>query len=183
MLSEKDLIKRCVAGERKAQEELYKRYAPQMWGVCLRFTKNRMAAEDILQEGFVKVFYKLKQYNGEGSFEGWIRRTIVNTAINHHKKDSNINKDLDVDEIKEQNYIHPKIIDQLTINELMEVIREMPERYQLVFNLFVVEGYTHKEIGETLNITENTSKSQLSRARNLFQKLIKEKLNIDIDEA
>jgi RNA polymerase sigma-70 factor (ECF subfamily) len=178
MLSEEELIKQCIAGNKKAQEELYTKYAPQMWGVCLRFTKNRMAAEDILQEGFVKVFGKLKQYSGDGSFEGWIRKTVVNTAINHYKKNINVSKELDIDEVKINNQIQPKIIDQLTINELMEVIQELPEGYRLVFNLFVVEGYSHKEIAEKLDITENTSKSQLSRARNQLQELMEKKLNI-----
>ncbi|MCF8332217.1 MAG: sigma-70 family RNA polymerase sigma factor [Bacteroidales bacterium] len=178
MLSEKELIKQCKAKDKKAEEQLYERYAPKMWGVCMRFAKNRMGAEDIMQEGFVKVFAKLDQYNDQGSFEGWIRKTIINTAINHYKKNINYNKELDLDEVTIKNQIEPRVIDQLTVNELMEVIRELPEGYRLVFNLFVLEGYSHKEIADNLDITENTSKSQLSRARNVLQQQIKKKLNI-----
>lgn len=178
MLSEKELIQRCKAKDKKAEKQLYERYAPKMWGVCIRFAKNRMGAEDIMQEGFVKVFDKLEQYNDQGSFEGWIRKTIVNTAINHYKKNINHNKELDIDEVTIKNQLEPRVIDQLTVNELMEVIRELPEGYRLVFNLFVVEGYSHKEIAEKLDITENTSKSQLSRARNVLQQQIEIKLNI-----
>jgi RNA polymerase sigma-70 factor (ECF subfamily) len=182
MLSEKELIKRCIADDKKAQEQLYQRYAPRMWGVCLRFAKSQMGAEDIMQEGFIKVFSKLGQYTGDGSFEGWIRRTIVNTAINQYKKNVNHNKELDIDEVRIDNQIEPRVIDKMSVNELMGVIRELPEGYQMVFNLFVLEGYSHKEIAEQLGITENTSKSQLSRARNVLQEQIKKKLKIDFNE-
>ncbi len=182
MLSEQEIIKRCIAGDQKAQEQLYQRYSPKMWGVCLRFAKSKMAAEDIMQEGFIRVFGKLDQYTGEGSFEGWIRRTIVNTAINHYKKNINHNKELDIDEVTIHNQIEPKVIDKLSVKELMGVIQQLPDGYRMVFNLFVVEGYSHKEIGEQLGITENTSKSQLSRARHVLQQQIRKELNINRNE-
>ncbi len=182
MLSEQELIKRCIAGDKKAQEQLYQRYSPKLWGVCLRFAKSQMAAEDIMQEGFIRIFGKLKQYTGEGSFEGWSRKILINTAINYYKKNINHNRELDIDEVITHNLVEPRVIDKLSVKELMSVVQGLPDGYRMVFNLFVVEGYSHKEIGEQLGITENTSKSQLSRARQLLQEQIKKKLNINWNE-
>ncbi|MFO8087509.1 MAG: sigma-70 family RNA polymerase sigma factor [Bacteroidales bacterium] len=178
MLSEKELIKRSLAQDKNAQETLYNKYAPKVWGVCMRFAKNRMAAEDVLQEGFIKVFEKLDQYNGKGSFEGWIRKTMVNTAINLYKKNSNHNKELNIDEITFSDQLQPRIIDKLSVKELMDIVQELPEGYRMVFNLFVVEGYSHKQIAAKLGITVNTSKSQLSRARAVLMERVQKKLNI-----
>lgn len=175
MLSEKQLINKCLNSDSKAQKELYNRYAPKMWGVCLRFAKNSMIAEDLLQEGFIKVYSKLEQYTHEGSFEGWIRRTMINTAINYFKKNITSYNEQVYDDVIYKEGIKENAIDGLAVQELLGIIQELPEGYRMVFNLHAIEGYTHKEISKMLEISENTSKSQLSRARNVLQEKIRKK--------
>ncbi len=150
-----------------------------MVGICLRFTRNQMEAEDILQEGFIKVFRYLKDYRSEGSLEGWIRKTIVNTAINFYKKKIKYQKDISLEQNEPINYEEEDAIDMLSAKELLVLIHELPDGYRMVFNLNVIEGYTHKEIGDMLNISENTSKSQLSRARGVLQSKLKKKVKGD----
>lgn len=171
-----NFIERCLDNDSKAQGELYKHYAPKMFGICLRYAKNQMEAEDVLQEGFIKVFRYLKDYRSEGSLEGWIRRTMVNTAINFYKKKTKYQKEISLDQTEPISNEEESAIDKLSAKELLEVIRELPDGYRMVFNLNVIEGYTHKEIGEMLKISENTSKSQLSRARGVLQDKLKNKL-------
>lgn len=173
MHSEEEFIKRCLNNDPKAQEALYKRYAPTMFGICLRFTRNKMEAEDVLQEGFIKIFTYLKDYRSEGSLEGWMRRTIINTAINYYKKQSKRFRDMNIDQAEIADYNNENVVDKLSTNELLTLIQDLPNGYRMVFNLSIIEGYTHKEIGEILNISENTSKSQLSRARSVLQSKIR----------
>lgn len=170
MFSDQEFIKRCLNNDPKAQEMLYKHYAPKMFGICIRYAKTQAEAEDILQEGFIKIFTRLKDYRNDGSFEGWIRKTFVNTAINFYRKNLKSKNDIDITDVEIENDSQMSAIDQLSTNELLEVIRELPDGYRMVFNLNVIEGYTHKEIGEMLDISENTSKSQLSRAKQALQK-------------
>jgi len=174
-----DFIERCLDNEPKAQGELYRRFAPKMFGICLRYTRNRMEAEDILQEGFIKVFRYLKDYRSDGSLEGWIRKTMVNTAINFYNKKIKYQKDVSLDQTEPINHDEESAIDKLSAKELMEHIQELPDGYRMVFNLNIIEGYTHKEIGKMLNISENTSKSQLSRARGVLQGKLKNKVKGD----
>jgi RNA polymerase sigma-70 factor (ECF subfamily) len=173
MYSEEEFIKRCLNNDPHAQEALYKRYAPKMFGICLRFTRNKMEAEDVLQEGFIKIFTYLKDYRSEGSLEGWMRRTIINTAINYYKKQSKRFRDMNIDQAEIADCNDENVIDKLSTNELLTLIQDLPNGYRMVFNLSIIEGYTHKEIGEILNISENTSKSQLSRARSVLQSKIR----------
>lgn len=173
---DEDFIERCLGNDPKSQGELYKHYAPKMFGICLRYAKNQMEAEDVLQDGFIKVFRYLKDYRNEGSLEGWIRRTMVNTAINYYKKKIKYQKDVSLDQTEPINRDEESAIDVLSAKELLGVIRELPDGYRMVFNLNVIEGYTHKEIGKMLNISENTSKSQLSRARGVLQEKLKHKV-------
>ena len=170
MNSEEDLINRCLKNDQKAHEVLYKRFAPKMYGVCMRFAKNQMEADDILQEGFIKVFTNLKSFRNEGSLEGWIRRTIVNTAINLYKKNLKHQKDTDLEQAEVIQNQETNSLEKLSVQELLKLIMELPTGYRVVFNLNVIEGYSHKEIGDLLKISENTSKSQLSRARLALQK-------------
>lgn len=174
MHSEEKLIHRCLTNDVKAQEEFYRRFAPKMYGVCLRFAKSRMEADDFLQEGFIKVFTNLSSFRNEGSLEGWIRRTIVNTAINLIKKNSKYLQDIEIEKADLVPQAEAGPVENLGAGELLELIAELPVGYRMVFNLNVIEGYTHKEIGELLNISENTSKSQLSRARVTLQRKIAE---------
>ena len=176
---DEDFIERCLDNDPKCQGELYKHFAPKMFGICLRYAKNQMEAEDVLQDGFIKVFRYLKDYRSEGSLEGWIRRTMVNTAINYYKKKIKYQRDVSLDQTEPINMNEESAIDKLSARELLELIRELPDGYRMVFNLNVIEGYTHKEIGEMLNISENTSKSQLSRARSVLQEKLKNKLKGD----
>jgi RNA polymerase sigma factor (sigma-70 family) len=172
MDQEKELIERCLAKDPKAQEILYKLYSAKMYGVCLRYAQNSMEAEDILQEGYIKVFTYLKDYRFEGSLEGWVRRTIVNTAINYYKHRIREAQEISLERVDLLNQGTESILDAMSANDLLLLIQKLPEGYRMVFNLCVIEGYTHKEIGEMLNISENTSKSQLSRARNALQNMI-----------
>ena len=172
MHSEEEIIRRCLNNDVKAQEEFYRRYAPKMYGVCLRFAKNQMEADDFLQEGFIKVFSNLSSFRSEGSLEGWVRRTIVNTAINLIKKNSKYLKDTEIEKADLMPHEDAGAYDHLYVEELLEMIASLPVGYRMVFNLNIIEGYTHKEIGELLDISENTSKSQLSRARAALQRKI-----------
>lgn len=176
---DEDFIARCLDNDAKAQAKLYQWFAPKMFGICLRYTRNQMEAEDILQEGFIKVFRYLKDYRNDGSLEGWIRKTIVNTAINFYNKKIKFMKDVSLDHTGPISNDEESAIDKMSTKELLVCIRELPDGYRVVFNLNVIEGYTHKEIGDMLNISENTSKSQLSRARSVLQGKLKNKINGD----
>ncbi len=176
---DEDFIERCLDNDPKAQGALYQKFAPKMFGICLRYARNQMEAEDVLQEGFIKVFRYLKDYRSDGSLEGWIRRTMVNTAINFYKKKSKYHKDISFEQTDPINQDEENAIDMLSAKELLALIRELPDGYRMVFNLNTIEGYTHKEIGEMLNISENTSKSQLSRARGVLQGKLKNKVKGD----
>jgi RNA polymerase sigma-70 factor (ECF subfamily) len=166
-------IKRLKSGDTKTQKAFYQQLAPKMYGVCLRFSNNRAEADDILQEGFIRIFNHLKEFRGEGSLEGWARRTIVNTAINFYKKRVKQGISIDLETFREKIEDNNHIIEKLAADELLEVIQSLPDGYRTVFNLNVIEGYSHKEIADMLEISENTSKSQLSRARAALQKMLK----------
>lgn len=169
MDSERQLIQKVLKKDPKAQEAMYRHFAPKMYGLCLRFARNSMEAEDILQEGFIKVFTYLKDYRFEGSLEGWIRRTFVNTAINFYRRKAKELVEISIDQSEISLASDSTIIETMSMKELLSLIQSLPEGYRLVFNLNVIEGYTHKEIANLLGISENTSKSQLSRARNALQ--------------
>lgn len=170
-LSESDLIDGCIKGDYRMQRELYDRFASKMYGVCLRYAGNTNDADDSFQEGFVKVFNSLPKYRGEGSFEGWIRRIIINTCIEQLRKKT---KSYNITEVHENTVedTHLDALDVLAAKDMVNLINELSPGYRTVFNLFVVEGYGHKEIGEMLGITEGTSKSQLARAKSTLKKLL-----------
>ena len=171
-IPESDLISGCIEGNRRMQEELYRRFSPRMYAVCLRYASNAEEAEDILQEGFIKIFKKLGSYRGDGSFEGWIRRIFVNTAIEHFRRRRYLQPVTE----KEENTVEGKylsILDDLAEKDILELVRQLSPGYRTVFNMYVVEGYTHKEIGDMLGISEGTSKSQLSRAKVILQDMVK----------
>jgi len=168
MTNHQQLIKDCLKGIPAAQKQLYYQFAPAMLGVCYRYTKSMQDAEDVLQDGFVRVFKFLNQYNREGELGGWIRRIMVNTALNYLKKNKEYQQDLMFDNIEMHvvSQDDPEI--HLNAKELAELIRQLPTGYQTIFNLFAVEGYSHVEIGQMLGISENTSRSQYMRARQLL---------------
>ncbi len=179
---EKEIIARCINGERKAQFELYRIYSPKMFGICLRYAKNRTDAEDILQEGFIKVFRYLKDYRGEGAFEGWIRRIMITTSLNFYKKKNLVNKDIDPETIRLRGLTHPDAVSNMAHEELLSLIRELPTGYRTVFNLNTIEGYSHKEISEILQISVNTSKSQLSRAKSSLKVKISKLFSLENED-
>jgi len=172
-MQEDQLIKKVLKGDGRAQKAFYDQFASKMYGVALRFAKDVDEANDILQEGFVKVFNNLSSYRSEGSLEGWIRKTVVNTAINYYKKNAKHKSSADIEMVMIfEKSSDESAIDQISAKELMKTIGELPIGYRTVFNLNVIEGYTHKEIGDLLDISENTSKSQLARAKAYLQKRI-----------
>ena len=155
------------------QEELYRRFSPRMYAVCLRYAGYAEEAEDILQEGFLKVFKYIGQYRFEGSFEGWIRRIVVNEALTFLRRNRSMYLETDLEQAdREPDY--NALGDHLEAEDLLKMIQELPTGYRIVFNLYAIDGYSHKEIAEHLGISENTSKSQLSRARTFLQKLLLE---------
>ena len=162
------LVKDCLKGEKAAQKQLYDHFASAMLGVCYRYTKSMVDAEDVLQEGFIMVFRNLHQFSFSGELGGWIRRIMVNTAINYLKKHSRYQTEL----LFTETVLHPVSDDNpevaLSTKELAELIRQLPPGYQTIFNLHAVEGYSHVEIGKILGIKEGTSRSQYARARSLL---------------
>ena len=167
------LLEGCKRGERKAQESLYKTLASRMMAVCVRYTKDTYEAEDVLQMGFVKVFQKVLDFRSEGSFEGWIRRIMVNTAIETYRKNLRMLNVVDIEEVYDQ----PQStfdMNGLETKDLLKLVQQLSNGYRVVFNMYVIEGYSHKEIAGQLGITEGASKSQLSRARAILKdKIIK----------
>ncbi len=166
-----DLLEGCKAGDRHMQEQLYKQTSAKMLAVCMRYAKDQMEAEDVLQIGYVKVFQKIEAYRGDGSFEGWIRKIMVNTAIESYRKNLRMLNVVPIEDAYEQ----PSQgfdFSSLGMQDLMKVIQRLADGYRMVFNMYVIEGYSHKEIAETLGISEGASKSQLSRARAILQQEI-----------
>lgn len=168
--SEAELVEGCKKGHPTYQRALYQRFYKLMYGVCLRYTDNRDDAEDILQDGFVKVFKNLNSFQGKGSFEGWVRRIMVHTSIEHYRKSSryfmvDVNDAYDLETDSD-------VIGSLSRDEILAVIRSLPVGYRTVFNLYAVEGYSHQEVADMLGISEGTSKSQLSRAKKILQEKI-----------
>jgi RNA polymerase sigma factor (sigma-70 family) len=176
MTPESDLIDGCLQGDRKLQKELYERFAPKMYGVCLRYAGNAEEAEDILQEGFVKVFNKMGSFRREGSFEGWIRRIIVNTAIEHFRCKTYLAPVTErEEEHMESDYL--SVLDNLAEKDIIGLVQQLSPGYRSVFNMYVIEGYTHRQIAEIMGISEGTSKSQLSRAKSILQDLVRTHLD------
>jgi RNA polymerase sigma factor (sigma-70 family) len=170
-MSDDELIKGCIREDRHLQGLLYEKYANKMYAVCLRYSKTREEAEDVLQDAFMKILDKISYFRGEGSFEGWMRRIMVNTAL--RSKDKRIMK---FEPGNLEDVIEPSIgsvvLGDMNVKEIMKLINQMPEGYRLVFNLSAVEGYSHKEIGKILGINESTSRSQYARARKYLMNLM-----------
>jgi RNA polymerase sigma-70 factor (ECF subfamily) len=174
--SETDLIKGCIDGDRQMQKMLYQIYSPKMYGVCLRYSENVDDANDILQEGFIKVYKNINKFRSEGSFEGWIRRIFINTSIEHFRKKIKFNN---ISEVQE-NTIEDESIDvfnSLSAKDIIKAIDQLSPGYKTVFNMHVIEGYSHKEIADILEITEGTSKSQLARAKGILKKILAPSIN------
>jgi RNA polymerase sigma factor (sigma-70 family) len=167
-----DIIEGCRRKESKAQRLLYEHFSSHMYGVCLRYCGCVEDAEDVLHEGFLKVFEKIGQFQGRGAFEGWMRKIMVNIALEKHRNQYKI---INIqDNVREYDRPGPEdLTDNLTANELLHFIQELSPKYRIVFNMYAIEGYSHKEISEILKISEGTSKSNLSRARAILQEKVK----------
>ena len=166
------LVSECVKCNPRAQKALFERFAPKMLTVCLRYSKDQEQAEDILQDGFMKVFGNLTKFKGSGSFEGWMRRIFVNTAIEHYRKKNNT---YEIQEAHEEGVTNKDLtaLDKLAADDIVKLISELPNGYRTVFNLFAIEGFSHKEIAGMLKISEGTSKSQFARSKAWLQEKIK----------
>jgi RNA polymerase sigma-70 factor (ECF subfamily) len=171
-MDERQLIKGCMDGDRKAQKALFDKYSRKMMGLCLRYVKDTEDARDLMQESFIKVFTNIRRYTGDGSFDGWVRKIFVNCALEHLRQRDVLR---DASEIDEMNCLDiPDETEVYTISseELMACVGSLPEGFRAVFNMYAVEGYSHKEIGEMLHISESTSRSQYMRARRMLQRMI-----------
>ena len=168
-----ELLQKCRDGDRRAQKQLYDALSAKLFAVCLRYMGGREAAEDVFQEGFVTVFTRLDSYSGDGSFEGWARKIFVNTALMSLRKKDILRQSEEVDVVRSLAADSPTPIQNMSYRELNAMIAELPPGFRTVFNMYVVEGYSHKEIAEELGISETTSRSQLQRARTMLQNRIK----------
>lgn len=171
-MSTEELITRCQDNDRQAQELLYRQYSSVLYGMCLKYAPNQMEAEDNLQDAFITIFQRIGQYQGKGSFEGWMKRIAINTVLQKYRQKRLY--DLPADDLIEEK-LDEDLDDgsvALPLPFLLSIIQELPERYRLVFNLYVLDGHTHKEIAELLGISDGTSKSNLARARQLLQQKI-----------
>jgi len=171
MSEERLLVDQCKKGNADAQEKLYAQYSKQMYVICLRYTRSQLEAEDVLQEAFIKVFDKIDQFKGETSIGGWIKRIVVNTALNSQRSKLYMFPMTDVEQLT--SYQEEELtLSGFHLEELLVMIRSLPEGCQVIFNLYAIEGYAHKEIAKQLNISEGTSKSQYARAKQLLKNMI-----------
>lgn len=170
-LNEKQLIEGCKRNDVHCQKLVYEKYASKMMGVSLRYCNSKMEAEDVLQDAFIKIFNKIRTFKGEGSFEGWIRRIVVFTALKSNDKRVKKFEPGNLDSVPEQIYA-AKALSKMETDSLMNILKELPEGYRTVFNLYAIEGYSHKEIGEMLGVSDVTSRTQYSRAKQQLKKLL-----------
>ncbi|WP_318343222.1 RNA polymerase sigma factor [Flagellimonas baculiformis] len=171
-----ELIHNCKKGKRQAQAELYRRYSGVLFGMCLKYSRNKTEAEDNLHDSFMTIFSKIDQYGFQGSFEGWIKRITVNTVLQKYRKENHLN--VVSEEIEDDAEVETDQAD-ISLSTLLGYIQELPHKYRLTFNLYVLDGYSHKEISEMLGTSTGTSKSNLARAKNILrEKIEKEKINI-----
>ena len=171
-MTDEEIVSGCVNGDPIAQKALYQQFARKMMSICMRYSNDRDQAQDMLQDGFVKVFQKIDHYRGEGPLGGWIARTMVNTALDHIRRNKPYDHSVDLTEAEHLHQEDATVMSSMTTDELMALVQALPTGYRTVFNLFVIEGYPHKDIADMLGITENTSKSQFMKARAYLRKLL-----------
>ena len=172
-MTEAELLHDCLRERAAAQRELCHRYGGKLFAVCLRYARHRLEAEDFLQDAFVKIFDRLHTFRGQGSLEGWMRRITVNVCIKHYRRHAFQKESLGLDHRPDAGY-DPKVIARMSADELMDLVRALPDGYRMVFNLYAVEGYSHKEIAQELGISESTSRTQLLKARKTLQRQVEE---------
>ncbi len=178
----KKIIKGCIDGDIKAQKQLFEIFQKKMFGLCLRYSKDYTEAEDISQDGFIKVFENIKQFNNVGSIENWMKKIMINTALLHYKKKrKNLYIIDDVQYYNEPDFQYDDIINQISAKELLGIIKELSPKYKVVFNMYAIDGYKHKEISKILGISIGTSKSNLLRARSILKEKVEKLYNDTID--
>ncbi|MDH5366379.1 MAG: RNA polymerase sigma factor [Cyclobacteriaceae bacterium] len=179
---EKQLVEQCKNGDRNAQEKIYALFSRSMYVVCQRYSKSQLEAEDIMQESFIKVFKNIEQYRGDSTLGAWVKRIVINTALNSQRSKLYMFPMTDVKELENEND-GDFSLSRFHLKELLAMIQSLPEGCQVVFNLFAIEGYSHKEIAEKLHISEGTSKSQYSRAKSLLRKMIEHEEKLSYERA
>ncbi len=167
-----DILEGCKKGESRYQELLYQQYASKLLGICMRYAKDKPEAEDMMQTGFIKIFRKVNDFRGEGSFEGWMKRIMVHTSIEFYRKNLRNLQLVEIDETHSQQAVTDFDMSRLMVQDLLKLINGLSPGYKMVFNLYAIEGYSHKEISAQLGITEGASKSQLSRARAILKEQV-----------
>ena len=175
-MDEQELIQGCIAARPKAQKALFDIYAPKLYVVCLRYLKDQMRAQDVLQDTFVKIFAHIGNYKSEGAFEGWLKRIAVNTCLDQLRKDKKLLTDVSLDDISHKLAHQDYSAEKLMADDLLKLVQALPDGYRTVFNLFAIEGFSHQEIAQQLSISESTSKTQYLRARAYLKERIE---NID----
>lgn len=166
-----ELITKCIKKDAKAQEHLYRRYANTLFSVSLKYARNYTEAEDILQDGFITIFDKIGQFKNKGSFEGWLKRIVINTALQRYRKQRVFNI-VNEEQLEQEDVLVDE--EDVSLQFLLKIVQELPDRYRLVFNLYALDGYSHKEIANMLEISEGTSKSNLARARMILKQKVEE---------
>jgi RNA polymerase sigma-70 factor (ECF subfamily) len=164
-MEEQELIQDCIAARPKAQKALFDIYAPKLYVVCLRYMKDQMRAQDVLQDTFVKIFAHIGNYKSEGAFEGWLKKIAVNTCLDQLRKDKKLLTDVSLDDVSHKLAHQDYSVEKLMADDLLKLVQALPDGYRTVFNLFAIEGYSHQEISVQLGISESTSKTQYLRAR------------------
>ncbi|WP_044171809.1 RNA polymerase sigma factor [Flectobacillus major] len=173
MINEQELVRACQRNDRKAQTAFYNMYKGKLMGVCRRYARSKEEAEDIYQEAFVKIFNNIKSLEKPEAVGAWVRKTVIHTAINFYHSNLKFQQNTDYEAVVLSNDDYPNILAALSNEDLLALIHQLPDGYRMVFNLYVIDGYNHVEIGNMLGISENTSKSQLSRAKELLRKQLK----------
>ena len=171
-MTDQELVEACLKKNSSAQKELYDRFAGKMIGVCLRYSQGQDDAQDILQDGFIKVFEKLEQFSGKGALGGWIRMIMINTALIHIRKEKRHAYQEEITDTMELTERYYSVLDQMAADELIAIIQKLPVGYKTVFNLYAIEGFSHREIAEQLGISESTSKTQYFKAKTHLKKSI-----------
>ena len=177
-MNDEMLVDACVSGSTKAQKILFDRFAPKMMAISMRYIRDKERANDVLQDAFIKVFQNLNSFKKDGSLEGWVSRIVVNTALDTLRRNKKFLNNVEIDDIHVSVIQKSEAVSKLESESLMEIINTLPDGYRVIFNMFAIEGYSHKEIAEKLDITESTSKSQYARARKAIKKLL-DKYNIE----
>lgn len=165
------LIEQCKKNNRAGQEQLYRLFGSKLYSICLKYARNKVEAEDCLQDAFVTIFEKINQFDNKGSFEGWAKRVTINTVLQKYRKEGVFN--LLVDDVEDEHEVYVED-EEIPLEYLLAIIQELPDRYRLTFNLYAIDGYSHKEIAQMLEIAEGSSKSNLARARSILKKRIED---------